>query len=65
MLPTISGEKKINQQSMYGNFQYKKSLNFYFIYFWGGGCIIFFVFLNNFFRIYALIVPCRSNNVLI
>ena len=36
--------KRINQQSMYGNFQYEKnSLNFYFIYF-GEGVIIFLSF---------------------
>ena len=32
--------KRINQQSLYGNFHYEKnSLNFYFIYFFGGGII--------------------------
>ena len=44
---------------MYGNSQYEKnSLNFYFIHYLGG---IFFFF----FCIYGLIVPSRSNNVLI
>ena len=58
--------KRINQQSMYGNFQYEKnSFNFYFIFFLGGCVSFFFVFLNNFFRIYALIAPCKSENVLI
>ena len=40
---------------MYGNFQYEK-IEFLF-YLLGWGCIIFLVFLNIFFRIYALIVP--------
>ena len=51
---------------MYGNFQYEKIVWIFILSFFGGDlCIIFFVFLNNFFHIYALIVPCRSNNVLI
>ena len=51
---------------MYGNFQYE-TIVWIFILSIGGRVVVhhFFVFLNNFFRIYALIVPCRSNNVLI
>ena len=54
---------------MYGNFQYEKSVwilfyqFFFFFFFWF--VYHFFVFLNIFFRIYALIEPCTSNNVLI
>ena len=51
---------------MYGNFQYEKIVWIFILSIFGGGFLYnFFVFLNIFFRIYALIVPCRSNNVLI
>ena len=49
-------KNKSSQYMVIFNMKKKNGLNFYFIYLLVGLCIIFFVFLNNLFRIYALIV---------